>query len=67
MAYNMLGQAYYDKGLIPQAELARAQGFVLFRCHQAGAGICTPCARSVEARQPEWVRADDILNYKPQT
>ena len=26
----MLGQAYYDKGLIPQSELARAQGLFYF-------------------------------------
>ncbi len=66
-AYNTLGQAYYDKGLYPQSELARAQGLFYFGSLEAGPGVRQARAGRTEAGSPEWVKADDIINYKPQT
>ena len=67
MAYNMLGQAYYDKGLIPQAELARAQGLFYFGALKQAQEFARRAQGALKPGSPEWVKADDILNYKPQT
>ncbi len=67
MAYNMLGQAYYDKGLIPQAELARAQGLFYFGAIKQAQEFARRAQGALKPGSPEWVKADDILNYKPQT
>lgn len=67
MAYNMLGQAYYDKGQIPQAELARAQGLFYFGAIKQAQEFARRAQGALKAGSPEWVKADDILNYKPQT
>lgn len=67
MAYNMLGQAYYDKGLFPQAELARAQGLFYFGAVKQAQEFARRAQAGLKPGSPEWVKADDILNYKPQT
>ncbi len=67
MAFNMLGQAYYDKGLIPQAELARAQGLFYFGAVKQAQEFAKRAQSALKPGSPEWVKADDILNYKPQT
>jgi predicted Zn-dependent protease len=67
MAFNMLGQAYYDKGLIPQAELARAQGLFYFGAIKQAQEFARRAQGALKPGSPEWVKADDILNYKPQT
>jgi predicted Zn-dependent protease len=67
MAYNMLGQAYYDKGLTPQAELARAQGLFYFGAIKQAQEFARRAQGALKPGSPEWVKADDILNYKPQT
>jgi predicted Zn-dependent protease len=66
-AYNLLGQAYYDKGQIPQAELARAQGLFYFGALKQAQEFARRAQGALKAGSPEWVKADDILNYKPQT
>jgi predicted Zn-dependent protease len=66
-AYNMLGQAYYDKGLIPQAELARAQGLFYFGAIKQAQEFARRAQGALKPGSPEWVKADDIVNYKPQT
>jgi predicted Zn-dependent protease len=67
MAYNMLGQAYYDKGLVPQAELARAQGLFYFGALKQAQEFARRAQGALKPGSPEWVKADDIINYKPQT
>jgi len=67
MAYNMLGQAYYDKGLMPQSELARAQGLFYFGALKQAQEFARRAQAGLKPGSPEWVKADDILNYKPQT
>lgn len=67
MAYNMLGQAYYDKGLIPQSELARAQGLFYFGALKQAQEFARRAQAGLKAGSPEWVKADDIVNFKPQT
>lgn len=67
MAYNMLGQAYYDKGMIPQSELARAQGLFYFGAVKQAQEFARRAQAGLKQGSPEWVKADDILNYKPRT
>ena len=66
-AYNTLGQAYYDKGLYPQSELARAQGLFYFGSLKQAQEFAKRAQDGLKPGSPEWVKADDIINYKPQT
>jgi predicted Zn-dependent protease len=66
-AYNTLGQAYYDKGLYPQSELARAQGLFYFGSLKQAQEFAKRAQGGLKAGSPDWVKADDIINYKPQT
>ncbi|MFA5949032.1 MAG: M48 family metalloprotease [Hyphomicrobium sp.] len=64
-AYNTLGQAYYDKGLLPQSELARAQGLFYFGALKQSQEFARRAQAGLQPGSPEWVKADDILNFKP--
>ena len=66
-AYNTLGQAYYDKGMMPQSELARAQGLFYFGALKQAQEFAKRAQGGLKAGSPDWVKADDIINYKPQT
>jgi predicted Zn-dependent protease len=66
-AYNTLGQAYYDKGMMAQAELARAQGLFYFGALKQAQEFAKRAQAGLKAGSPDWVKADDIINYKPQT
>jgi predicted Zn-dependent protease len=66
-AYNTLGQAYYDKGLMPQSELARAQGLFYFGALKQAQEFAKRAQAGLKAGSPEWVKADDIVNFKPPT
>lgn len=66
-AHNTLGQAYYDKGLFPQSELARAQGLFYFGALKQAQEFAKRAQAGLKPGTPDWVKADDIINYKPQT
>ncbi len=66
-AYNTLGQAYYDKGLMAQSELARAQGLFYFGAVKQAQEFAKRAQGRLTPGSPDWVKADDIINYKPQT
>lgn len=66
-AYNTLGQAYYDRGLVPQSELARAQGLFYFGALKDAQAFAKRAQMGLKPGSPDWVKADDIINYKPQT
>ena len=65
-AYNTLGQAYYDKGLFPQSELARAQGLFYVGAVKQAQEFAKRAQASLKPGSPDWVKADDIINYKPE-
>ena len=67
MAYNILGQAYYDKGMMAQSELARAQGLFYFGDIKQAKDFARRAQVALKPGTPEWIKADDILNYKPET
>lgn len=66
-AYNTLGQAYYDKGMLAQSELARAQGLFYFGALKQAQEFAKRAQAGLKPGSPDWVKADDIINYKPQT
>ena len=66
-AYNTLGQAYYDKGLQAQAELSRAQGLFYAGSVKMAQEFAKRAQGQLQPGSPDWVKADDIINYKPQT
>jgi predicted Zn-dependent protease len=67
LAYNTLGQAYYNKGLIPQSELARAQGLFYYGAVKQAQEFAKRAQSVLPPGTPDWIKADDIINYKPQT
>jgi predicted Zn-dependent protease len=67
LAYNTLGQAYYNKGLIPQSELARAQGLFYYGAVKQAQEFAKRAQSALPPGTPDWIKADDIINYKPQT
>lgn len=66
-AHNTLGQAYYDKGLEPQSALARAQGLFYVGAVKQAQEFAKRAQAGLKPGSPDWVKADDIINYKPQT
>jgi predicted Zn-dependent protease len=66
-AYNTLGQAYYDKGMLPQSELARAQGLFYVGQLKMAQEFAKRALAALKPGSPDWVKADDIVNYKPQS
>ncbi len=66
-AAKTLAQAYYDKGLLPQSELARAQGLFYFGAVKQAQEFAKRAQGGLQPGSPDWVKADDIINYKPQT
>lgn len=66
-AHNALGQVYYDKGLMPQSQLARAQGLFYVGAVKQAQEFAKRAQAGLKPGSPDWVKADDIVNYKPQT
>jgi predicted Zn-dependent protease len=63
-AYNLLGNAYARKGLLPQAEFATALGrFEAGEIKEAQIFAKRAITKLVP-NSPEWNRADDIIKYK---
>jgi predicted Zn-dependent protease len=66
-AHHQLAKALYKKGLYPQADLAAAQAhFVEGNVKQAQIFAKRALAK-LPRGSPEWIRAEDIVNYKTPT
>jgi predicted Zn-dependent protease len=64
LTHHQLGKAFAKKGLMPQAELAAAQGhFVEGNVKQAQI-FAKRALTKLPRGSPEWIRAEDIINYK---
>jgi predicted Zn-dependent protease len=64
-AYTQLAMAYGRKGDVAQADLASAQAAFLRGDNQAARMLATRAKTRLPVGSPAWVRADDIVNYKP--
>jgi predicted Zn-dependent protease len=66
-SHHQLAKALYKKGLYPQADLAAAQAhFIEGNVKQAQIFAKRAIAK-LPRGSPEWIRAEDIINYKTPT
>jgi len=66
LAYNLLGQAYHNKGLYPKSYLARAQGLFYFGSVKEAKTFAQRAQAGLPKHSPEWIKADDIIRFKLQ-
>ena len=67
MTHHQLAKAFYMKGLYPQADLEAAQAhFVEGNVKQAQI-FAKRALVKLPRGSPEWIRAEDIVNYKEPT
>lgn len=64
LAYNLLGQAYHNKGQYPKSYLARAQGLFYFGSVKEAQNFARRAQAGLVRNSPEWIKADDIIKFK---
>ena len=64
-AFQYLAMAYDKKGNVPQSQLAAAQGFFLNGRYIEARTQADRAKRQFPEGSPGWLKADDILNYRP--
>lgn len=64
LAYNLLGQAYHNKGQYPKSYLARAQGLFYFGSVDEAKTFAQRAQAGLPNGSPEWIKADDIIKFK---
>lgn len=66
-AYRMLANAYYKQGKLPEADAMTAQAYF----HEGNLQQAQIFAKRANVKlrpgSPEWLKNDDIINYKPET
>jgi predicted Zn-dependent protease len=63
--YRQLAIAYGKVGRIPEAELASAQGYFSLGDYEMAQRFAQRAQQGLKMGTPAWLRADDILKYKP--
>lgn len=64
-AYHQLAKAYYKKGLGPQADLAAAQAHFIEGNVKQAQIFAKRAQTKLPQGTPEWIKAEDIITYKP--
>jgi predicted Zn-dependent protease len=64
-AFQYLSMAYYKKGNTAQAQLAAAQGLFLTGRYVEARTQADRAKRQFPQGSPGWLKADDILNWRP--
>jgi predicted Zn-dependent protease len=67
VAYHHLAKAFYKKQLLPQSELAAAQAHFIEGDVKQAQIFAKRALTKLPRGSPEWIRAEDIVNYKQQT
>ncbi|MER8747938.1 M48 family metalloprotease [Mesorhizobium sp. M1050] len=65
--YRYLAQAYGELGDIPGAELATAEGHFYSGNYKDAKIFAMRAQQEMKRGEPRWLRAQDIINYKPST
>ncbi len=65
--YRLLGNAYYKKGRFPEADLATAQAHFLDGDIKQAKIFAKRSQVKFKQGSPEWLKAEDIINYKEPT
>lgn len=66
-AYRLLANAYYKEGKGPEADAMTAQAYFCEGDVKQAQIFAKRAQRQLHAGSPEWLKNDDIINYKPQT
>lgn len=66
-AYRMLANAYYKQGKLPEADAMTAQAYFLEGNLQQAQIFAKRSNVKVRPGTPEWLKNDDIINFKPDT
>lgn len=67
LGYRLLGNAYYKKGRQPEADLATAQAHFLDGNIKQAKIFAKRSQVKFKQGSPEWLKAEDIVNYKEPT
>ena len=63
--HRLLATAYYKQGKLPQADAKTAQAYFLEGDLKQAQIFAKRAQRQLRKGRPEWLRSDDIINYKP--
>jgi predicted Zn-dependent protease len=66
-AYRLLATGYYKQGKRPEADAMIAQAYFLEGDLKQAQIFAKRAQTKLRSGTPEWLRNDDIINYKPQT
>lgn len=66
-AYRLLANAYYKQGKGPEADAMIAQAYFYEGNVKQAQTFAKRAQSRLHAGSPEWLKNDDIINYKPQT
>lgn len=66
-AHRLLATAYYKQGKQPLADAETAQAYYLEGNIKQAQIFAKRAQRQLKQGTPEWLRNDDIINYKPET
>ena len=66
-AYRLLATAYYKQGKGPEADAAQAQAEFQEGDLKKAQIFAKRAQIKLSPGTPEWIKTDDIINYKPQT
>lgn len=66
-AYRLLANAYYKQGKRPEADAMTAQAYFYEGDIKQAQIFAKRAQTKLKAGSPEWLKNDDIVNYKPQT
>ncbi|MEQ1670981.1 MAG: M48 family metalloprotease [Hyphomicrobium sp.] len=66
-AFRMLANAYYKQGKGPEADAMTAQAYFLEGDVKQSQIFARRAQPKLRQGSPEWIKNDDIINFKPQT
>jgi predicted Zn-dependent protease len=66
-AYRLLANSYYKQGKRPEADAMIAQAYFLEGNLPQAQLFAKRAQTKLRSGSPEWLKNDDIINYKPQT
>jgi predicted Zn-dependent protease len=66
-AYRLLANSYYKQGKRPEADAMIAQAYFLEGDLKEAQLFAKRAQTKLPSGTPEWLKNDDIINYKPQT
>ena len=66
-AYRMLANAYYKQGKGPEADASTAQAYFLEGNLKQSQIFAKRAQPKLLQGSPDWIKADDIINFRPET